>query len=574
VLRVDWAREFPPTLPGTDHFAATFEFNFNPPLVRLERPNVNDIYTSLQRSYTKEPIGSLRVHNLQDRRLETQVSVFIPELMDKPSEQTVGLRPKAVTDVPLTVALSDRVLSLRGDRSVQVQVSASYASRRLTRKEHITGEAVAYAPGAIDWGRGMAQAAAWVTPHDPAVESVARTAARTVIEGALPDYPNRNVALMAAMVDALATIGVAYVPDPQNPFASVSESPHAVDTIYYPSQTLERRTGDCDDTTVLLASLLANVGVPTRFVDAPGHIFLVAGTGLDENLAIGLGVDSTSYVVLDHELWLPLETTVTSRGFVESWRTGASELESAAGADKFVDVGGAQERYEPAIPPGARAELHLDEVGLGARLATDARTLAAWRDSVTGTVTTPIATEAVVEIARIRLAAGDLAGARSRLEATLVQAPRSVTLHNDLGVVLTGQDSLAAAESQFRAALALGEAPPGVWLNLGFVRWLRGDSTVATELLVRGIQRAGGPEQALGLLALSHPPPGGDVIDEGADRATREVLLHAFDAARGRPAPSGGNLASLPRLAVLPSGAQRSGAPTGAHLPMMLHWMP
>src|SRR5262249_60153633 len=119
---------------------------------------------------------------------------------------------------------------------------------------------VAYAPGAIDWSAGTAQAAAFVTPRDPAVEGLSREAARTVLESSATIYGNRNVALMAAMVDALATVGVAYVPDPQNPFATVAEAQHAVDTIYYPAQTLERRTGDCDDSTVLRASLLASVG--------------------------------------------------------------------------------------------------------------------------------------------------------------------------------------------------------------------------------------------------------------------------------------------------------------------------
>ena len=152
-----------------------------------------------------------------------------------------------------------------------------------------------------------------------------------------------------------------------------------MDTIYYPAQTLKRGTGDCDDTTVLLASLLGSVGVPTQFVDAPGHIFLIAGTGLDEVNADGLGVDSTSYVVLDHEVWIPIETTVMSKGFLEAWRTGASQLATLEGPRPFVDVTSSQVRYEPTLPPGDRATVTLDPEKLLARLGTEVTGLTAWR---------------------------------------------------------------------------------------------------------------------------------------------------------------------------------------------------
>lgn len=56
---------------------------------------------------------------------------------------------------------------------------------------------------------------------------------------------------------------------------------HEVETLSSAEKTLESRAGDCDDQTVLLASLLESVGYPTRFVVAgynePGkfeHVYL------------------------------------------------------------------------------------------------------------------------------------------------------------------------------------------------------------------------------------------------------------------------------------------------------------
>src|SRR5678816_114201 len=158
------------------------------------------------------------------------------------------------------------------------------------------------------------------------------------------------------MTDALADLGMAYVPDPTNPFATISCPPRAVDTIHYPYQTLERLSGDCDDTTVLMASLLGNVGVDTRFVDVPGHIFLIVDTGLHERNRSALGADSTMMVITDEKVWIPLETTSLARGFAQAWRDGADEITAASARApvEYVDVTDSQVRYEPVLPPGER----------------------------------------------------------------------------------------------------------------------------------------------------------------------------------------------------------------------------
>ncbi len=59
----------------------------------------------------------------------------------------------------------------------------------------------------------------------------------------------------------------------QGNFAYVSEYD---DYVMLPVEMLSARGGDCDDHAVLLASLLRAVGIPTRFVHVPGHIYVEA----------------------------------------------------------------------------------------------------------------------------------------------------------------------------------------------------------------------------------------------------------------------------------------------------------
>ena len=67
-----------------------------------------------------------------------------------------------------------------------------------------------------------------------------------------------------------------------------------VETVAYPDITLECAQGDCDDKSVLLASLLESIGHPTRFV------------------AVGFRPENYSHVYVETRMsdkWIGLETT-------------------------------------------------------------------------------------------------------------------------------------------------------------------------------------------------------------------------------------------------------------------------
>lgn len=69
-----------------------------------------------------------------------------------------------------------------------------------------------------------------------------------------------------------------------------------VETLHFPEQIMSQEYGDCDDKSVLLASLLESIGHPTRFV------------------AVGFQPDKYSHVFVDTRLgpankWLSLDAT-------------------------------------------------------------------------------------------------------------------------------------------------------------------------------------------------------------------------------------------------------------------------
>jgi tetratricopeptide (TPR) repeat protein len=573
-LRFDYARVQHPVLDATDHFSVAMEFNFNPPLIRVEKVRTHDLFASLYKSYARDSFGVVVLRNLQDQPLQARLSVSMPGVVDGVSEQDVLLRPGASQAVPLTAVISDRVMATRGDRPVPVQITATYQSRRLARRDRTASRLVLYGPGAIQWGEGVDRAAAFVTVQDPEVAAVAREAGRRAAVADTGIFRLRNVAHAAAIVNALRTLGMTYMPDPNNPFSTISENAVAIDNIQYPYETLDRLVGDCDDSTVLLASLLENVGIATRFVDAPGHIFLLMDAGVHERNRLALGVPDDMLVVDGDQVWLPLETTLAGKGFAEAWRAGAEAVRSwgARGQLRYVDVEEAIGRFEPAIPPGDRRDVVLDGPRLAENLASDARVLEGWRAEylaarygASGDARPPSA-GASIEMADVYRAAGQLAEARRYLEQALAADAGSAAAHNDIAMALVAAGAPDSALAHLEDALALDARDAGVWLNHGALRYVLGDSAAAWPSIARGVALAGGVEAAAALLGLEAPAPEGQAESrEGVTKVSAEELRRLLESALRRapamkPPAERVTPARAPRQPRVALGTQRAGA--------------
>jgi transglutaminase-like putative cysteine protease len=61
----------------------------------------------------------------------------------------------------------------------------------------------------------------------------------------------------------------------QQNFEYVSD-PTSFEYIKTAKESLVNRVGDCDDSSVLLATLLESIGIPARFIFVPGHVYVEA----------------------------------------------------------------------------------------------------------------------------------------------------------------------------------------------------------------------------------------------------------------------------------------------------------
>ncbi len=139
------------------------------------------------------------------------------------------------------------------------------------------------------------QIAAWVTPDDPAVITLVKSAAAHLQSEPAPTpramigYDNGRASPRAvrdqvdAIFDAMLDYHIRYSQE-SVPYSGPGDTSVALQTIQnikLPAEVLQLRSGMCIELTALLASAVENIGLDAEIVIIPGHAFL--GVAVTQN---------------------------------------------------------------------------------------------------------------------------------------------------------------------------------------------------------------------------------------------------------------------------------------------------
>lgn len=178
---------------------------------------------------------------------------------------------------------SNSILTINASREITLSVSATYIDD--FGVQHTAEDSVKVGvkgKNAIKWNQTYE--AAFINPRNPAIRDFAAHATSGISTSS--DFGKESAAERLFL--ALYNRGLDYATDP---------SGDNLDYLQFPEETLQRRAGDCDDLAVLFAALLEAVGIESRLIHVPRHLF------------VGY-VDSEGAIV-------PIETTLVDSGNYE-----------------------------------------------------------------------------------------------------------------------------------------------------------------------------------------------------------------------------------------------------------------
>jgi DNA-binding beta-propeller fold protein YncE len=325
-------------------FAQTPKASLSLPPLEISKIEIGEIFASAYKYYESHPIGKVIIRNNTATVFPSaKLSFSIKDVMDYPTEiQIQELASNQEIELQLKPVFSNKILEVTENTPIQSEIALTYyiagEAKTVTRSFPVT----LYERHAMAWDQ-KAKLGAFVTPKDPPVADFSRSVVQQYAESATNLHA--SIVYARGIYDALGVLGLSYIIDPTSPFQEFSEKVTSVDYVQYPRDTLSRKSGDCDDLSILFAACMENLGIGTAFIDVPGHVFVMFNTGVAEKDLMTLGFADELLVRYQGTVWVPVEMTMVGSSFTRAWQKAAEEYRDWAAKGK-ADIIVTQKAWE------------------------------------------------------------------------------------------------------------------------------------------------------------------------------------------------------------------------------------
>ncbi len=449
--QIDYAYIYNPDLIGTHNFSATFAWGYHAYLVDVITVNIQDMFASLYKSYADKDVVRLVVKNKTKKPIKASVGIYISDLMKSPTSKKLTLAPGTPTEVKLPILFSGDIMEIKDDIAENAEIIISYEYDDRKSEDITPAKFILYNRNAFVWDK-LDKIAGFVTPQDINIKKFSRQALQKIHSGKIQDeFVSDNFYKALIIFDALGSYGITYITDPNRPF-SATKTKDAIDYIQYPSETLEAKSGDCDDCVVLFASCLENVGISTILMDVPDHIFMMFDAGISPQEA-KKSLPDNMYIIQNNKVWVPVETTMYKQGFYAAWKEASDSLimwldkqtKTSKEILRFANIEKAWNKYPSANIPADDIDIKLSKEDINNFLYKDYNSILMNKDST-----------------------------YTELLSRYKNNSKSPVLNNELGVYYAQQGLYNLAVDYFKKAVSLDNSYAAAYNNLGNVYLLTG----------------------------------------------------------------------------------------------------
>ncbi len=334
------------------------KFKVTEPDIAIVKASFDPVFPCIYAWYAQHNAGNVLIkNNTQSAVSDATVSVAVPHYTALPTNTEIPSIPTGVnTPFEFKLTLDTKAVTGLSERiHTQADVSIGYMFRGNLEKRQLTVPITIESINAIQWA-DPAMAASFVTPNNTIIKRLARQTLRAVSYNR-DEHIISELAYTAAIYYTLKSLGIIYVKDPHSAIGH-----DITDNINYPVQTLELKSGDCDDTSILFASFLESIGIETALILYPDHVLVMFNTDIYEKNAIRVSYDKRDYILHNNKIWIPVETScLQTHSFIEAWHSAMKEFSRAVTENEnvsFVDIHSAWKKY-PSFDPFQQEELEL-----------------------------------------------------------------------------------------------------------------------------------------------------------------------------------------------------------------------
>lgn len=445
----------------------------------VEDAEFAELYPVFYASYEDEPLGRGTLINESDSDIEhLELTVYIQDYMDSPQECVVPdlIAPGEEVAFDIYALFNNQILNITAPTRASVQFGLEFSVDGTRYKDSATETIRIKDRNAIQWDDDR-RVAAFISNTDPMVLQFAKNIS-SMTKGQGSKAIDKNFLTAISLHNSLKLLDLQYSIDPSSSYANLSDNSDAVDFCLYPSQTLVFKAGDCDDLTILYASLFESLGIETAFITVPGHILMAFALDMEPSQAKRQFGEGEFLDLGDGRAWIPIEATATEENFLQAWQKGVDQWHSA-NQDNEARLYPTREAWTVYRP------VHLPEQNEFTDLPYDYEVLTAFLQDVIAFIDQKILTQSQP--------------IQEAILANRNNPNRAAKAINRLGVLYAIYGRYGEAEDQFQRAIDTAGETASVVINLGNIYFLKEDYGRALSYYERATRLQ--PENTRALLA-------------------------------------------------------------------------
>jgi hypothetical protein len=307
-------------------FGFSFMFGSMPELLRIEDINVivEDIYPAYYEFYSTYPILQVSVRNMASYPIEVNLHSNIEGYSERSQESGfIKIPPGEIEKIPVYAIFGQKLLYAKQREPAIVDLSLE-ARAGATHTESMSVNVMIHSRNA--WNGEVNRLSFFLTPDDEEIINKSRSIVRQFENNGNTKTLKFNHA--REIFNDLTLAGIQYQTDPNIPY-------YQDDYVQYAVETIEKKTGDCDDLVILYCSLLESIGIQTAFIDVRdpekdiAHLYMMFDSGLAPNEGYIITTNEKKYIIRKgasgkKSIWIPVETTLVENGFDQAWNSGAT----------------------------------------------------------------------------------------------------------------------------------------------------------------------------------------------------------------------------------------------------------
>jgi len=284
---------------------------------------VRDIYPAYYPFYETYPLALVTVQNTVPHPIEVKVKTFVKDYTERIYESGFVKIPAGETkDIPIHALFGGNLLHVDQRKPAMLDVELEARAQQILTKSVSTSIMIHHRNA---WNGDVDKLGFFITPDEDSLMKISRSMINA-LNG--QSFDERHTFLKGKVLyQVMKDLKIQYVSDPNIPF-------YQDDRVQYAMETINMKTGDCDDLVVLYASLLESAGIQTAFVDVRdpekslAHVYLLFDTGVSSEKSDCISTNEKRFVIRESQygyrsVWIPVETTLIDQNFEDAWKAGA-----------------------------------------------------------------------------------------------------------------------------------------------------------------------------------------------------------------------------------------------------------